>query len=248
MAWKIQQKKASICNELLSQPWNFCPLFPFSYLLFIFCHLSFFHLQDGYSYTQIFYIPALWTIFCLLPLEGGFVFPKSLRTGASFCGFLRWWRRITVLLLQIFTFCSWSWLVFSDLFNSTVWYSASKCELCVQQQSNKDVVLNNEKQDFLFYKTSLSASVVFFTKNTLCICIMRQCLIEWLHNMLFHRIKYEIFIRPERELGCLVVKSLTREIQLLLLAPSEYVSSLYKKALKATKNFTKKHILSTWLA
>lgn len=53
--------------------------------------------------------------------------------------------------------------------------------------------------------------------------------------MLFHRIKYEIFIRPERELECLVVKSLTREIQLLLLPSSEYVSILYKKALKATR-------------
>lgn len=53
--------------------------------------------------------------------------------------------------------------------------------------------------------------------------------------MLFHRIKYEIFIRPERELECLVVKSLTREIQLLLLPSSEYESSLYKKALKATR-------------
>lgn len=83
--------------------------------------------------------------------------------------------------------------------------------------------------------------------NTLCICIMRQCLIEWLHNMLLHRIKYEIFIRPERALECLVVKSLTREIQLLLLAPSEYVSSLYKKALKATRNFTPKYTIPSWL-
>lgn len=54
--------------------------------------------------------------------------------------------------------------------------------------------------------------------------------------MLFHRIKYEIFIRPERALECLVVKSLTGEIQLPFHAPSEYVSSLYKKALKATRN------------
>jgi len=61
--------------------------------------------------------------------------------------------------------------------------------------------------------------------------------------MLFHRIKYEIFIRPETELECLVVKSLTREIQLLLLGPSEYVSSLYKKVLKATRNFTSKYTI-----
>lgn len=127
------------------------------------------------------------------------------------------------------------------------WYSVSERELCFQQQNDKDVVLNNEEQRFLFYKTSLSASVVLFMNNTLCICIMRQCLIEWLHNMLFHRIKYEIFIRPERELECLVVKSLTREIQLLLLAPSEYVSSLSKKALKATRNFIPKYTIPSWL-
>lgn len=127
---------------------------------------------------------------------------------------------------------NWRFVIFSIMAG---WCTVSKCELCFQQQNNKDVVLNNEEQHFLFYKTSLSASVVLFMNNTLCICIMRQCLIEWLHNMLFHRIKYEIFIRPERELECLVVKSLTREIQLLLLPSSEYVSSLYKKALKATR-------------
>lgn len=51
--------------------------------------------------------------------------------------------------------------------------------------------------------------------------------------------KYSLGER-ERELECLVVKSLTREIQLLLLAPNEYASSLYKNVLKATKNFIPK--------
>lgn len=132
----------------------------------------------------------------------------------------------------------WGLVIFSTI---AAWNSVSKCELCFQQQNDKDVVLSNEERQFLFYKTSFSASVVLFMNNTLCICIMRQCLIEWLHNMFFHRIKYEIFIRPERELECLVVKSLTREIQLLFLASSDYVSSLYNKALKVTRNFTLKN-------